>query len=92
MPRKAFVLRINEDLWKELRRMAAQELRSVQCTAALFSFEQPTLGEDGWTSTLPGWTPSGSAGNFNPPPGKFSTNDITMETTIVKLSAMIKVS
>ena len=29
MARKAFVLRINEDLWEELRRMAAQELRSV---------------------------------------------------------------
>jgi hypothetical protein len=29
MVRKAFVLRINEDLWEELRRMAAQELRSV---------------------------------------------------------------
>lgn len=29
MARKAFVLRINEDLWKELQRLAAQELRSV---------------------------------------------------------------
>ena len=27
--RKAFVLRINKDLWDELQRMAAQELRSV---------------------------------------------------------------
>jgi hypothetical protein len=27
--RKAFVLRIPEDLWDELQRMAAQELRSV---------------------------------------------------------------
>jgi hypothetical protein len=27
--RKAFVLRINQDLWEELQRMAAQELRSV---------------------------------------------------------------
>lgn len=27
--RKAFVLRISEELWEELRRMAAQELRSV---------------------------------------------------------------
>jgi len=29
MARKAFVLRINEDLWEELRRLAAHELRSV---------------------------------------------------------------
>ncbi len=29
MPRKALVLRISEDLWEELRRMAAQDLRSV---------------------------------------------------------------
>jgi hypothetical protein len=27
--RKAFALRINKDLWDELERMAAQELRSV---------------------------------------------------------------
>jgi hypothetical protein len=27
--RKAFVLRIGKDLWDELQRMAAQELRSV---------------------------------------------------------------
>jgi len=27
--RKAFVLRIGEDLWEELRGLAAQELRSV---------------------------------------------------------------
>jgi hypothetical protein len=27
--RKAFVLRINQALWEELQRMAAQELRSV---------------------------------------------------------------
>lgn len=27
--RKAFVLRISKDLWDELQRMAAQELRSV---------------------------------------------------------------
>lgn len=27
--RKAFVLRVSKDLWEELQRMAAQELRSV---------------------------------------------------------------
>ena len=27
--RKTFVLRINQELWEELQRMAAQELRSV---------------------------------------------------------------
>lgn len=29
MARKTLILRINEDVWEELRRMAAQELRSV---------------------------------------------------------------
>ena len=27
--RKTFILRMNKELWEELRRMAAQELRSV---------------------------------------------------------------